>query len=206
MTIGERIQMARKNAGMKQSELAEKIGVAVITIGQYERGKRQPRIEQLQRIADALNVELWELVPDNHQVQVTLDDLKRKLDKEQFNSFLPGTSKLDPLTNEETSLKTFLNSLGYDIGKIKGNYYFTIERAIIRITQDEFYELLYCAQSGLKDAAKKMESKLVEILGLDQPLDNPADAPQTPSAPQEGTDTTEAEKPPTDAPAPTDGK
>lgn len=56
MTIGERIQEARKQAGMKQSELAEKLGIATITIGQYERDKRQPRIEQLQRIADALGI------------------------------------------------------------------------------------------------------------------------------------------------------
>lgn len=59
MTVGERIQTARKKAGMKQSELAEKLGVAVITIGQYERNKRQPRIEQLRAIADALEVPLF---------------------------------------------------------------------------------------------------------------------------------------------------
>lgn len=56
MTTGERIKAARNKAGLKQSELAEKLGVAVITIGQYERDKRQPRIEQIQAIAAALDV------------------------------------------------------------------------------------------------------------------------------------------------------
>lgn len=62
MTVGKRIQEARKNAGMKQSDLAEKLGVAVITIGQYERGKRQPNLGQLQRIATALDVPVPELM------------------------------------------------------------------------------------------------------------------------------------------------
>lgn len=58
MSIGERIKEARKKAGLKQSELAEKLGVAVITIGQYERGIRQPRLEQFQRIAVVLDVDV----------------------------------------------------------------------------------------------------------------------------------------------------
>lgn len=58
MTVGERIQAARKKAGMKQSDLAGKLGVAVITIGQYERGKREPRLEQFKRIASALDVDV----------------------------------------------------------------------------------------------------------------------------------------------------
>lgn len=56
MTIGQRIKQARKNAGLTQRELAEKSGTATGTIQQYELGKRQPRTEQLQRIAAALNV------------------------------------------------------------------------------------------------------------------------------------------------------
>ena len=56
MTIGQRIKEARKNAGLTQRELAEKSGSATGTIQQYELGKRQPRIEQLQAIASALGV------------------------------------------------------------------------------------------------------------------------------------------------------
>lgn len=58
MTIGERIQTARKKAGMKQADLAEALGVAVVTIGQYERDKRQPRLEQFKAIASALDVDV----------------------------------------------------------------------------------------------------------------------------------------------------
>lgn len=67
MSVGEQIKKARKKAGLKQSELAEKLGVAVITIGQYERNQRQPRYKQLQRIAEALGTTVnWLLPPDNY--------------------------------------------------------------------------------------------------------------------------------------------
>ena len=61
MGIGNRIKAARLDAKLTQKELAERAGVAVITIQQYEGNKRQPRIEQLQRIAAALGVPLLDL-------------------------------------------------------------------------------------------------------------------------------------------------
>ena len=61
VTIGQRIKGARKNAGLTQRALAEKIGVATGTIQQYELGKRQPRIGQLGLIANALGVSALEL-------------------------------------------------------------------------------------------------------------------------------------------------
>lgn len=72
MSTGERIKAARNKAGLKQSELAEKLGVAVITIGQYERGKRQPRLEQLQAIAAALDVSVNYLLGLTPEEQDTL--------------------------------------------------------------------------------------------------------------------------------------
>ena len=61
MPIGQRIQEARKKAGYTQKELAEKIGVVTGTIQQYELGKRQPRIEQIQAIAAALGCDPYSL-------------------------------------------------------------------------------------------------------------------------------------------------
>lgn len=62
MTIGQRIKEVRKNAGLTQRELAEKSGTATGTIQQYELGKRQPRLEQLEAIAAALSVSVGSLL------------------------------------------------------------------------------------------------------------------------------------------------
>lgn len=72
MTVGERIQEARKKAGMKQSDLAEKLGVAVITIGQYERGKREPSLKQLIRIAAVLGVSWYSLVTEDERRRIVM--------------------------------------------------------------------------------------------------------------------------------------
>lgn len=65
MTIGERIKKFRKEAGFTQKQLATKCGVAEITIRQYESGKRQPRYEQLQIIAKALDMHLFDFLDDD---------------------------------------------------------------------------------------------------------------------------------------------
>lgn len=57
MSLGTNIQNERKKAGYTQKQLAEKCGMAEITIRQYELDKRQPRIEQVTKIASALNIE-----------------------------------------------------------------------------------------------------------------------------------------------------
>mgnify|MGYP004507505619 FL=1 len=58
MEIGQSIQEARKKAKLTQKELAEKVGMATITVQQYERGVRTPKIETLQKIAQALNTDV----------------------------------------------------------------------------------------------------------------------------------------------------
>ena len=61
MDLGSNIQKYRKQAGLTQKELAKILNVAVGTIQQYELGKRQPRLEFIEKIADALGVDAWNL-------------------------------------------------------------------------------------------------------------------------------------------------
>lgn len=64
MTIGDKIKNYRKLAGLTQKQLAEKCELAEITIRQYESDKRQPRIEQLCKISDALGIISTDLLDD----------------------------------------------------------------------------------------------------------------------------------------------
>lgn len=65
MNIGQRIKQLRLNKNLKQSELAEKSGLSRVAIGNYERGDRNPNIETLRKIADALNISLDVLLWDD---------------------------------------------------------------------------------------------------------------------------------------------
>ena len=46
---------ARLIAGMTQSELAEKIGVTVVSVHQWESGRNLPKVKRLKSVAEALN-------------------------------------------------------------------------------------------------------------------------------------------------------
>ena len=62
MTTGERIKAARKNAGMTQAELADKLGIPYQSIGQWERNQRNPKLETLRKIAAVLGCEITGLL------------------------------------------------------------------------------------------------------------------------------------------------
>lgn len=62
MTIGKRIQALRKEKGLTQKELGEKLGVSASMIGQYETDLRKPKIETLEKISAALGVAVSDIV------------------------------------------------------------------------------------------------------------------------------------------------
>lgn len=52
--IGANIKALRKKAGMQQKELAALIGQTATSIMHYEKGDRQPSLEVIEKIANAL--------------------------------------------------------------------------------------------------------------------------------------------------------
>jgi transcriptional regulator with XRE-family HTH domain len=60
--IGKRIEMIRKDRGMRRTDLAKAIGVSKSAIFRYEHGHTQLGFEQLERLADALNCRLRDLI------------------------------------------------------------------------------------------------------------------------------------------------
>jgi len=61
--LGEQIQRLRKKAGLKQHEVAEKVGVSPKYIQYVEAAARQPSLKTLYKIADALGVKVKDIFP-----------------------------------------------------------------------------------------------------------------------------------------------
>ncbi len=57
-TLGDRVKRFRKDAGLTQERLAEKVDMAVETISRLERGHSLPSVEKFYEIALALDVEM----------------------------------------------------------------------------------------------------------------------------------------------------
>jgi transcriptional regulator with XRE-family HTH domain len=73
MNLGERIKQARKNKNLTQKQLADIIGVAEITLRQYENNKRKVSLEQLEKITRALNEDIDYMIFGKHS-EITTDE------------------------------------------------------------------------------------------------------------------------------------
>ena len=60
--LGRKIRELRKKRKLSQTELAEKAGVALMTISRLERGEHDPHVRTLWRIARSLGVPFLELM------------------------------------------------------------------------------------------------------------------------------------------------
>jgi transcriptional regulator with XRE-family HTH domain len=60
--LGKRIAALRKERGMSQAKLAEKIRSTPQWVSQLERGTRSPTVDTLCKLANALDVTLGELL------------------------------------------------------------------------------------------------------------------------------------------------
>lgn len=108
MTVGESIQEKRKSLGMTQKELAEKVGVATITIQQYERNVREPKFEIVKRIAKALGVSQFELlrpVMERDEDFINTEWFAEMSDEDILETMIPPVSKVPPKSKEESSTK-----------------------------------------------------------------------------------------------------
>lgn len=74
--LSKRILLLRCEKGLTQKRLAENAGIAEITLRQYEAGKRTPRIEQINRLANALEVSVDYLL--GYSVEQTEREVTRK--------------------------------------------------------------------------------------------------------------------------------
>ncbi|NLH95417.1 MAG: helix-turn-helix transcriptional regulator [Synergistaceae bacterium] len=62
MSLGLRLKTLRKSSGLTQQNLADKVGVSRIYIQALESNRRLPSMKLLQKLAQALGVELADIV------------------------------------------------------------------------------------------------------------------------------------------------
>lgn len=59
--LGKKIQRLRKNIGLTQEELAEKINISRTHMGHIEQGRKAPSLKVLNKLAHILKVKISEL-------------------------------------------------------------------------------------------------------------------------------------------------
>lgn len=76
MEFPERLTALRKQRGLTQQALADKVGVHVLQIRRYEGGTSQPTLDVIRRLAIALSVSADMLVFDQEDQRGPSDDLR----------------------------------------------------------------------------------------------------------------------------------
>lgn len=148
MTTGERIKTARVNKGITQQALANKIGASYQQISQYERNVRNPKLETILKIADALGIPMTDLVEVNYG------------DPED-ETFVEWAKRLPPPEELPFDLKIFKESLifaGYDFQKISGKYYMIGDGGFV-VTEEEIRQLEKQTNDFLKFQCQQLEEK-----------------------------------------------
>jgi transcriptional regulator with XRE-family HTH domain len=62
MSVNEKIRSIREAKGLTQEQVAEKLGISSSVYGDIERGENDPKLSKLEKIAEAFEIELSELV------------------------------------------------------------------------------------------------------------------------------------------------
>ena len=103
MTVGERLKAIRKEKGLTQKQVASGCGMADSAIRKYESGLITPKLETIQRIANALGVHVLDLLGVGNE----LDTYQSKI------KFSSSSSEARPLVAfvNSSDIRTIYNSL-----------------------------------------------------------------------------------------------
>lgn len=100
-SIAELIKKYRKERGITQEELCEAAGISISTLKKYETGVRNPKLDQIRKIAEALGVSDKVFMPitvkDRSDIFMTLTQLDKETDLDWDYKF-DSEGKLIPET------------------------------------------------------------------------------------------------------------
>lgn len=89
MLCGELLKKRREELKLSREALSRKSGLSVMSIRRYESDEREPRLETVKRLADALDCTIFDLV----------DDWKQLALEDQADAVLDGGIRAETMAN-----------------------------------------------------------------------------------------------------------
>lgn len=106
MSVGENIKILRKNNGLSQKQLADKVELSEITIRRYEKGINKPSVEVIYKLAEALEVSVYQIIGEQYESAVKdfsdlYDETEKELElkKESYPNTLDEKSRIKELVD-----------------------------------------------------------------------------------------------------------
>lgn len=136
--------------------MADKLNISFVNISQWENGARNPKIETLKKIADALGVEVWELADfDTASRMMEYENVAHEIKQDMMDS------AYTPEEYEEAR-KTSISEIQMNLALAD------IERSRLNNLQSAFLRL---NETGQKKAVENVEdlAKIPEYQKKDEP-------------------------------------
>ncbi|WP_051560442.1 helix-turn-helix domain-containing protein [Clostridium beijerinckii] len=146
MTIGEYIKHLRKEQKMTQKELSDHCEIALTSLQRYERDERLPNIEIMGKIANALGVNISNLI--------NLAQLQNKLKENQLNNYIiDSLNNMDANSLFDAYINNFTNNMMYQKTQLD---------ILKELILSQNYDLKNITDDTLNDILKKV-SDLLEL-------------------------------------------
>ncbi len=172
MSIGENIKQARRKKGYTQKQLAEKCNMYESQIRKYELGSANPKIETLQKIANALDINVLVLLG---KISIRFsDDIRNDISLESAFAtiFKEIYGKIDIGQQIDEKGKYFYYTLGegdeiYTISELTYDNIFESVENLIKLSvniatkyseSQEFFSLIYAIKNMDLDTLKQLTS------------------------------------------------
>jgi transcriptional regulator with XRE-family HTH domain len=117
MNIGRKLEALRSNVGLQQDDVAKKLNVSKATVSNWERDKREPAYEMLDKLAELYKTTVSEIFSINNTVCIAPDVIKDVDNTELLNSTIINMSRnndlneTDGFSNASESAKQILIGL-----------------------------------------------------------------------------------------------
>ena len=166
--IGSRIKEYRKSKGITQKELALRADIPYSTYSNYENNNREPNREQLQKIATALDVPLYELMGFDGSIRVKVNHEQMEAEeaaKSAHKAFLIENGQrveVDKPVKFTTSSRSHVQTEAYELfhSLLSEEWVMSQEQETIAVQLKD----ILGAYNSLNDAGRKEAVKRVEEL------------------------------------------
>jgi transcriptional regulator with XRE-family HTH domain len=91
MSVNEKIRSIREAKGLTQGQVAEKAGISSSVYGDIERGENDPKLSKLQKIAEAFEIQLSELVDLTEKGTVNVSFARQQKTNHHQNNVYVGS-------------------------------------------------------------------------------------------------------------------
>lgn len=173
MNLGNKILNLRKEKGLTQQELADKLFVTDKTISSWESDRTEPDLEMLIKLSEILETSVGNLLYSDNEKNDIETEIKVKLSKEEFEriekfmkskaKFLKNSKQVD--TYYQPTFRKFLKEKDEVIDEwlrigIRGN------KKILNYKN--WHDNMYCDEYEVEIDNEENLDKIFKVLGLEQ--------------------------------------